>query len=199
MVFFSGLIAGLGLIVAIGAQNAFVLRQGLADRHVGLVVALCVVSDAVLISAGVFGLGAALAGMPRLSVWLTLAGIVCLVAYGLQALRRAIGGGGLLADEGCGGASAIRVASTTLALTWLNPHVYIDTVMLLGTLGQAHPAARPAFAAGAITASLLFFGVLGYGARAAAPWLARPRTWCVLDGLIALVMFGFALRLAATL
>lgn len=196
-VFLQGLALSLGLIVAIGAQNAFVLRQGLRREHVGSVVLFCAVADALLIAAGVMGLGQALGDSPGLARALALAGAIFLGFYGWQALRRARHPQGLTASAGeeqLGRGAAVAQAA---AFTLLNPHVYLDTVMLVGGIGAQQPAAlRGWFVAGASSASLLWFGLLGFGARWLAPWFARPRAWQVLDGLIAITMFVLAALLA---
>lgn len=185
------------LIVAIGAQNALVLRQGLLRRHVGPVVLFCALSDLALTSAGVFGVGAALARSPLLMELLRWAGAAFLAWCGLRAMQRALRPGhqALQAGAELGGLAA--TLGTAAALTWLNPHVYLDTLVLLGAVAAQQPAeARWPFAAGAGLASVLWFVSLGYGAAALAPWLARPATWRVVDGLVALVMFGVAAALA---
>lgn len=188
-----GFALGGSLIVAIGAQNAFVLRQGLRREHVLPVVAFCIVADALLMLAGVAGLAAVLGHRPDLARALTLGGVVFLVAYGLQALWRARRPGALdAADDGRATTLAGALAQCT-AFTLLNPHVYLDTVLLVGTIGAQQPAAlRGWFVAGASTASLLWFGLLGYGARWLAPWFARPKAWQVLDALIGVTMWVLA-------
>lgn len=195
--FVEGFLLGASLIVAIGAQNAFVLRQGLARRHVFAVASFCFLADAGLIAAGVGGLGTLVQQSPRLLTIVTLAGAAFLFAYGLLALRRALHPGGLSAR----GAAESRLGPallTVAALTFLNPHVYLDTVVLLGSLSARHAGwARAAFAAGAAAASALWFFGLGYGARLAAPLFARPAAWRVLDAVIALVMAAIALTLLA--
>ncbi|HMP12024.1 LysE/ArgO family amino acid transporter [Hydrogenophaga sp.] len=195
-VFFQGLVLGLGLIVAIGAQNAFVLRQGLRREHIGSVVLFCAVADAALITAGVFGMSQALGDRPQLARALALAGAAFLAWYGWKALQRVRHAGRLQAAPG--GASLRRGAALAqaAAFTLLNPHVYLDTVLLVGSIGaQQPPALQPWFAAGASTASLTWFSLLGFGARWLAPWFARPRAWQVLDGLIGLVMWLLAVLL----
>ncbi len=192
----AGLLTGLALIIAIGAQNAFVLRQGLAREHVGLVVVICAVADIALIAAGVAGIGAVVenagwaVGVVR---WL---GVAFLTWYGVSALLRA------RRSESLRAASAVttsrsRIAVRTLALTLLNPHVYLDTVLLLGSIA-AHQGStgRWWFALGASVASVAWFTGLGYGARAASRFFARPRAWQVLDVLIAITMLAIAATLA---
>ena len=180
----------LGLIVAIGAQNAFVLRQGLRREHVGSVVAFCAVADAVLITAGVFGMAQALGDRPMLARGLALGGAVFLAVYGWRALQRARQISAL--DVTASGQTLSRGAALAqaAAFTLLNPHVYLDTVLLVGSIGAQQPAPLQGwFAAGASTASLLWFGALGFGARWLAPWFARPRAWQVLDALIGVTMW----------
>jgi L-lysine exporter family protein LysE/ArgO len=184
-VFFHGLVLSLGLIVAIGAQNAFVLRQGLRREHVGTVVLFCAVADAVLIAAGVLGMAQALGESPRLAQALALAGAAFLACYGWQALRRARHAGSLQAAPGGSGLRRGAAIAQAAAFTLLNPHVYLDTVLLVGSIGAQQPAAlRGWFIAGAAGASLLWFVLLGFGARRLAPSFARPRAWQVLDALI---------------
>jgi L-lysine exporter family protein LysE/ArgO len=192
----SGLALGLSLIVAIGAQNAFVLRQGLRAEHVGVVVALCTASDAVLIAAGVGGAGALVTRAPAVLRVVALAGAAFLLGYGLLAARRALRPAALV-PTGDGGRTALTATIVTcLALTWLNPHVYLDTVALLGTLSGTYGADRWAFGAGAAVGSLIWFTGLGYGARLLRPVFARPAAWRVLDTVIAMVMTALAVSLA---
>jgi L-lysine exporter family protein LysE/ArgO len=189
-VFAQGLFLGLGLIVAIGAQNAFVLRQGLRREHVGSVVAFCAVADALLITAGVFGMAQALGDRPMLARGLALGGAAFLAVYGWRALQRARQISAL--DVTASGQTLSRVAALAqaAAFTLLNPHVYLDTVLLVGSIGAQQPASLQGwFAAGASTASLLWFSALGFGARWLAPWFARPRAWQVLDALIGVTMW----------
>ena len=189
-VFAQGLALGLGLIVAIGAQNAFVLRQGLRREHVGPVVLFCAVADAVLIAAGVLGMARALGQSPGLARALALAGALFLAAYGWQALRRARHPHRLKAAEGGAGLRRGAALAQAAAFTLLNPHVYLDTVLLVGSIGAQQPTAlRGWFIAGASSASLFWFALLGFGARWLAPWFGRPRAWQVLDGLIGATMF----------
>jgi L-lysine exporter family protein LysE/ArgO len=186
------------LITAIGAQNAYVLRQGLRRTHVLAVVLLCAGSDALLISIGVGGAGAVLTGAPLVMKGVRWAGAAYLVAFAISALRRALGRGdhGLLADATQTQPLAATLA-TTLALTYLNPHVYLDTVVMLGAVGAREPAAtRGWFVGGAIGVSFVWFFSLGYGARLLAPLLARPLAWRLLDGAIAVVVLTIAISLA---
>lgn len=195
-VFVQGLALSLGLIVAIGAQNAFVLRQGLRREHVGSVVLFCAAADAVLIAAGVLGMAQALGERPGLARALALAGAAFLALYGWQALRRAMQPHSLRAADGGAGLSRGAALAQAVAFTLLNPHVYLDTVLLVGSIGAQQPGAlRGWFVAGASTASALWFTGLGFGARWLAPWFARPRAWQVLDGLIGLTMGVLAVLL----
>lgn len=193
----TGFLTMLTLIVAIGAQNAFVLRTGLTRHHVGLVVLVCALSDAVLVVAGVLGVGGVVTSHPGLLTWVRWIGAAYLVGYGLSCLRNARHPKSLAAAAET--PARRGVLSTVLALTWLNPHVYLDTVLLVGSLANQHPGSgRWWFAAGAIGASMLWFTALGYGARLLAPLFARPRTWQLLDVAIALVMFAIAAVLVLT-
>ncbi|TNF58410.1 MAG: amino acid transporter [Burkholderiales bacterium] len=195
-VFVQGLVLSLGLIVAIGAQNAFVLRQGLRREHIGSIVLFCAVADAALITAGVFGMSQALGDRPQLARALALAGAAFLAWYGWRALQRVRHAGRLQAAPGGDGLRRGAALAQAAAFTLLNPHVYLDTVLLVGSIGaQQPPGLQPWFAAGASTASLVWFSLLGFGARWLAPLFARPRAWQVLDGLIGLVMWVLAVLL----
>ncbi|MEK0083667.1 LysE/ArgO family amino acid transporter [Benzoatithermus flavus] len=176
-----GFFLGLSLILAIGAQNAFVLRQGLLRRHVFVICCLCALSDAILIAAGVAGFGALIERLPVLPRIMTWLGAAFLLWYGFGRFREALHPQALHAAERAAG--SLRAAVTTcLAFTWLNPHVYLDTVVLLGGIASRFAGtARVAFGTGAAAASFLFFFVLGYGARLLAPWFARPNAWRALD------------------
>ncbi|ALX65559.1 LysE/ArgO family amino acid transporter [Microbacterium sp. XT11] len=220
----SGLGLGLSLIVAIGAQNVFVLRQGMRREHVLPVVVICAASDAVLIIAGVAGLGFVISAAPWLVVVARWAGALFLLGYGVLAARRAWHGGeqlrveaadaaptsGATAPGSSGGTATLAPATgtlsrtttrlapvvlTTLALTWLNPHVYLDTVLMLGSIAATHGDHRWLFAAGAISASVLWFTALGFGARFLGRWLRTERSWRILDALIAIVMISLAVSL----
>lgn len=198
MEYFAGLGLGLSLIVAIGAQNVFVLRQGLRREHVWVVVAICAVSDLLLILAGVSGLGVVVERLPWLEVVARYAGAAFLAVYGALAARRALSKGAEALDptaKQAAPAALWSVAGTALALTWLNPHVYLDTLFLLGSIASSYGDARWLFAAGAGTGSLLWFTALGYGARLLSRWLSTPRAWRVLDGFIAVVMWTIAVSL----
>lgn len=189
-VFAQGVALSFGLIVAIGAQNAFVLRQGLRREHVGIIVAFCAAADALLIGAGVLGMAQALGERPALARWLALAGAVFLAVYGYRALQRARHEARMGAMANGGGFSRRAALAQAAAFTLLNPHVYLDTVLLVGSIGAQQAAAlRIWFVAGASAASLCWFGMLGFGARWLAPWFARPLAWRVLDAVIGVTMF----------
>lgn len=195
-VFAQGLVLSLGLIVAIGAQNAFVLRQGLRREHVGRVVLFCALADAALITAGVLGMAQALGQSPGLAQAMALAGAAFLAWYGWQALRRARQASQLQAAEGSERISRGSAMVQAAAFTLLNPHVYLDTVLLVGSIGAQQPASlRGWFVAGASIASLSWFTALGFGARWLAPQFARPRAWQVLDGLIGITMLAMSVLL----
>jgi L-lysine exporter family protein LysE/ArgO len=193
--FLQGLLMTAGLIVAIGAQNALVLRQGLMRQHVGPVVVLCTVSDWLLIALGVFGLGSLIQSMPVLLEVFRWGGALFLLVYGALAAKRAWLGPDQRLQAGNQGTSLSATLGSTLAMTYLNPHVYLDTVVLLGSVGAQHGAMRPVFTLGAGLASLLWFVLLGYGAVAAAQWLARPLVWRAIDASVALVMWLVAAQL----
>ena len=188
----TGAALGLTLIVAIGAQNAFVLRQGLRREHVGAIVLLCAGCDALLMTAGIAGLAQLLGAQPALALWLTLGGVVFLGIYGLRALLRAWRPGALHAAAGAAPLTRAQALAQAAAFTLLNPHVYLDTVVLVGSVGAQQGPQRWWFAAGAAAASMAWFCALGYGARWLAPWFERPRAWRVLDGLIGLTMLALA-------
>jgi L-lysine exporter family protein LysE/ArgO len=195
----AGFIASAVLIVAIGAQNAFVLRQGLLRSRVVLVVAVCVLIDVALTTIGVDGLSASLGRNPMALEALAVAGACFLGWYGLTAARRACSRQALSAASGGGAQSARSVLLQTLAVSLLNPHVYLDTVLLIGSIGVQQPAQlRPAFLAGVWTASAGWFASLGFGSRLLAPVFARPIAWRLLDALVAVVMWGIALTLLWT-
>ena len=191
----AGFLTGLSLIAAIGAQNAFVLRQGLRREHVGVVVALCAGSDALLIAAGVGGFNAAAERLPWLTPVMLWGGVVFLLVYGALRFRAALTGGAALSAAQSAPVPLRRVVLTCLALTWLNPHVYLDTLALLGALSAQYAPREALFGLGAVLASGVFFAALGYGARLLAPVLARPRAWVVVEGLIGAVMWAIALSL----
>ncbi|QAY60526.1 amino acid transporter [Microbacterium protaetiae] len=207
----AGLGLGLSLIVAIGAQNMFVLRQGLRREHVLTVALICTASDVLLIILGVSGVGLALRALPGLVEAVRWVGAAFLVGYGVLALRRAIRPSGATLQASLGRPpSAVGTASlatrtavapvvaTCLALTWLNPHVYLDTVFLLGSVANTHGEGRWWFALGAGLASALWFFALAYGARLLGRRLATPRAWRIVDAAIGVVMLGLAASLIAS-
>jgi len=195
----AGLALGGSLIVAIGAQNAFVLRQGLRREHVAIVVAICAASDVALIALGVGGAGTLVRAVPWLIVVARIAGAVFLSAYGVLAIRRAIRPSTLAAGSQPGPAGRAAVVLACLAFTWLNPGVYLDTVVLVGSIAGTHGALAWAFGAGAAVASVAWFSALGWGARALAPLFARPLAWRILDAVIAAIMLGVAVSLVVPL
>jgi L-lysine exporter family protein LysE/ArgO len=191
----AGFFLGGGLIVAIGAQNAFVIRQGVLNAHVLWVCLFCAISDAVLIFAGVFGLGAVIKAVPLFVPVMTYGGAAFLIWYGVKALRRALNPQAL----GASGESAGTLKAALLAcaaFTLLNPHVYLDTVILVGSVANSRPQGEQLpFATGAAVASFTWFFSIGFGAKALGPWLGQPRVWRVIDFCIAGVMFLIASKL----
>jgi L-lysine exporter family protein LysE/ArgO len=193
-----GLLTGLSIIIAIGAQNAFVLRVGIAGRNrvIGPVVLVCSLSDAALILAGVAGIGALIQQVPVVLIVIRIIGAGFLIVYGLLAARRVFRPKEL---EVTGGVALglSRALLTALALTWLNPHVYLDTLILLGSIANRQGVdQRWWWAGGAILASFIWFGALGFGARFLRPFFARPRSWQILDAIIAVVMITIGIRIA---
>ena len=195
LVYATGLSTGLSLIVAIGAQNAFVLRQGLKREHVLPVVLACAMSDAVLIALGITSLTHILGMLPWLEPVMRYGGAGFLIWYALRSLKSALTANEALRVENGGASTLGATLATCLALTWLNPHVWLDTVVLLGSIATQFREARLSFALGATSASFLFFFALGYGARYLTPLFARPAAWRILDGIIAVVMATIAVRL----
>lgn len=193
---FAGFRLGFGLILAIGGQNALVLRQGIRREHVFAVCMFCAVSDAILIAAGVSGFAAASESAPWLAPALKWAGVAFLAWYGLRSFRSALNPHCALSAAEGGAESLGKVLAMIAAMTWLNPHVYLDTVVLLGSVSAQYPGKALTFALGAMTASFVFFFGLGYGARLLAPIFARPRAWQVLDGIVAITMWSLALGVA---
>lgn len=195
-VYLTGLLTGLALIVAIGAQNAFLLRQGIRGEHVGKIVAICLASDIVAISLATAGVGALIEAWPPLLTIAKFAGGLYLIAFGISAAVRAWKPDSLEASAGT--AMTTRTAIlTTLALTWLNPHFYLDVILMLGTVANNYGDLRWVFALGACTASVLWFFGLGYGARLLRRFFARPMAWRVLDSSIAVVMGALGVSLLA--
>jgi L-lysine exporter family protein LysE/ArgO len=190
----AGFGTGLSLIVAIGAQNAFVLRQGIRRDAVLAVVAICAVSDAVLIALGVAGVGSVVRDQPVALAVVALAGGTFLVGYGVLALRRVFRPA-VMTTDGAAPGSRRRAVLTCLTLTWLNPHVYLDTVLLVGSIAATHGALRWDFGLGAVIASGCWFAALGFGARLLRGFFARPASWRVLDGLVAATMITLGVSL----
>ncbi|WP_299917704.1 LysE/ArgO family amino acid transporter [uncultured Roseobacter sp.] len=189
--FLPGYFLSLSLIVAIGAQNAFVLRQGLRREHVFWVCLTCGVSDAILIAAGVAGFGTLAERVPWFETAMRYGGALFLLWYGWRNARSAWAGGHALQADAGARRPLLTTLLTLLALTWLNPHVYLDTVVLIGSISAQYDN-RLVFGTGAVLASISFFFALGYGARVLAPLFARPSSWRVLDGLIACTMWAIA-------
>lgn len=197
-VFFAGMTMSLSLIVAIGAQNAFVLRQGLRNEHVFAVCLACALSDAILIVVGVTSFGKMASWLPWLDPFMRYSGAAFLIWYGARSLCSAFRSTKALtvkASAERGG--LVRTLLACLAITWLNPHVYLDTVVLLGTISTQFPGFESCFAAGAVAGSFLFFFALGYGATRLRPVFARPLAWRFLEAVIALVMWAIAFKLIA--
>jgi L-lysine exporter family protein LysE/ArgO len=193
--FLPGLFTGLSLIIAIGAQNAFVIRQGLTRRYVFTVVAICTVIDASLIALGIGGLGAAIAGLPWLLEVIRWFGVAYLTWFGIKSVISATKSQ-TLDPTGVESKSAGKVITTVLAMSLLNPHVYLDTVIFVGGVGNTFGENRWSFALGAMLASLIWFTSIGYGAKAASRFMSKPIFWKILDGVIAVIMFSLAVTLA---
>lgn len=192
----NGYLVALSLILAIGAQNAFVLRQGLRREHVGAVVAVCALSDAVLIGAGVAGFGAISGALPWFGAAMRWLGVVFLLVYGALRFRAALRGGEALQPSEAGSAPLGRVLAACLVLTWANPHVYLDTLVLIGSISAQYAPHQLAFGVAAASASLSFFTALGFGARRLAPVFARPAAWVWLEVGVGLTMWAIAAGLA---
>ena len=191
---FTGFITGLSLILAIGAQNAYVLRLGLSKSHVGIAVFICALSDAILIFLGTAGMGAVVQSHKTLLQAISWIGAIYLLYFAYKAIRRIFTTESLVASNE-NSVTKRAVVLSVLGFTWLNPHVYLDTVLLLGSIGSQFESKRWLFAIGASIGSILWFSALGYGSRAAARIMARPITWKILDGFIAFVMFAIAISL----
>ncbi len=190
----AGFALSFSLILAIGAQNAFVLRQGLRREHVFPLCLTCAVSDAILIAAGVAGFGTLAQAAPWFETVMRYGGAIFLTWYALRSFQSAWRGGAML-DTDAGQRTSLRAAMlTVLAFTWLNPHVYLDTVVLIGSISAQYDD-RMGFAIGAVSSSFVFFFSLGYGARILSPIFARPSAWQILDVLIGIVMLGIAAKL----
>lgn len=196
--FMTGLALSATLIVAIGSQNAFVLRQGLRREHVVAVVVFCILADFALITAGVAGLASVLGNAPLLTAVLTLGGVLFLAVYGIRAFKQACRPRSMVANNSGDSLSLRSVLAHTAAFTFLNPHVYLDTVLLVGSIGARQPPElRGWFIGGAAIASVGWFSALGFGARLLTPFFARPVAWRILDAFVGLTMVTLALHLAA--
>jgi L-lysine exporter family protein LysE/ArgO len=195
LAFAPGFFAGLSLIVAIGAQNAFVIRQGLSRQHVFVVVAICALADAALIALGIAGLGAIIQGLPWLLEVIRWFGVAYLTWFAIKSVRSAFKSE-VMDASGAQTTSLKKVVASVLGFTFLNPHVYLDTVILLGSISNQFAADRWIFGFGAMAASVVWFSSIGFGARAASRFMSKPIFWRVLDSLIAVVMFTIALYLA---
>lgn len=191
----TGLLTGFSLIVAIGAQNAFVLRQGLAKQHVFSVVLICALSDALLIALGILGLGSLIQALPWLLEIIRWFGVLYLTWFGIRSLQKAFRTEALVVENEQK-ASLKTTVLKTLAITYLNPHVYLDTVVFVGGVANQFSGQRWFFAIGAVAASFIWFYSLGFGAKKLSPLMAKPIFWRVLDTVIALIMFGIAISLA---
>lgn len=191
-----GYLVAVSLILAIGAQNAFVLRQGLRREHVGAVVLACALSDAALIAAGVAGFGAVSAQVPWIGEAMRWGGVVFLLVYGSLRFRAALQGGEALKPSEGVAATLAKVLSTCLILTWANPHVYLDTLVLLGSISAQYAPHQSVFGVAAACGSLSFFTALGYGARLLEPVFANPKAWVVLELVVGVTMWSIAAGLA---
>ena len=191
-----GYLVAISLILAIGAQNAFVLRQGLRREHVGAVVLTCAVSDAVLMAAGVAGFGLVSAQLPWIGEAMRWGGVAFLLVYGAMRFRAAMRGGDALKPAVGATASLGKVITTCLILTWANPHVYLDTVVLIGSISAQYAPYQAVFGLAAALGSASFFVALGYGARLLAPVFADPRAWVVLELVVGMTMWAIAAGLA---
>lgn len=190
-----GFLTGLSLIIAIGAQNAFVIRQGLLRQHVLLVVAICAISDAALIFLGTGGLGTLIQSRPSLIEFIRWFGVIYLAWFGIRSIRSVFKDQSLVTGEDSD-MNRLKIVATSLSLTFLNPHVYLDTVILLGSIANQFDNNRWFFAFGSTLASFVWFTAIGFGARAASRFMSKPIFWKILDSLIAVVMFTIAITLA---
>ncbi|NOH18523.1 LysE/ArgO family amino acid transporter [Vibrio cyclitrophicus] len=193
--YFAGFTLGLSLILAIGSQNAFVLKQGLKNQHVFAICLVCAISDALLISFGVTGFGAIVKQFPQIEQFARYGGAVFLGVYAFLSLRSSFTETHALVGVGDTKESLIKAMAMCLAFTWLNPHVYLDTVVLLGSISTQYQPNHMLFGAGAITGSFVFFFSLGYGARFLAPLFKNPRAWKVLEFVIGMIMASIAVSL----
>ncbi len=195
MPYFTGMATGASLIIAIGAQNAFVLSQGIHKQYRFTVALICFLCDALLIAAGVAGMGTLIEQSPRLLKWISLGGALFLFIYGVKSLISAFQTKEGLEQQTSEGTTKAQIVLTTLAITLLNPHVYLDTVVLLGALSATFEEGRALFGAGAITMSFIWFFTLSYGSALLAPLFKKARTWRILNTAIALTMWSIAYKL----
>ncbi|MET4695176.1 LysE/ArgO family amino acid transporter [Endozoicomonas lisbonensis] len=193
--FFAGFSLGLSLIVAIGSQNAFVLKQGIKNHNLFLVCLICAVSDAILISLGVAGFGVIVTRFPEIEQIARYGGAIFLTVYSLISFKSAFSTNHALNPEGDDNSSILKTMGICLAFTWLNPHVYLDTVVLLGSISTQYQPYHHVFGAGAVTSSFLFFFGLGYGAKKLAPIFSQPKAWKVLEFIIGIIMLSIAIHL----
>ncbi len=191
----AGFSLGLSLILAIGSQNAFVLKQGLKNQYLFAVCAVCALSDALLISAGVAGFGAIVKQFPEIEVMARYGGAIFLFTYGALSFKSAFTTTHALGAAGDSKGSIWKAIGMCLAFTWLNPHVYLDTVVLLGSISTQYHPQQALFAIGAVTASFVFFFALGYGARYLAPLFQSPKSWKILEFIVGIVMWSIATTL----
>ena len=184
------------LILAVGPQNAFVLRQGLKREHIGVILAICIIADCTLVALGVAGVGALVDRAPLALEILRWAGAAYLAYFAFQSFRSAFKGEALKTEDGANARSLKSAVAATLAITFLNPGVYLDTVGLIGTLANQHGSGRWIFALGAMTGSVSWFSALGIGARGLAPLVAKPRAWQIIDTGIGVIVLALAVKLA---
>lgn len=195
--FFAGFALGFSLILAIGAQNAFVLKQGLKKQHVFLICLICATSDALLITLGILGFGAIVQQFPLIATAARYGGAVFLLVYGALSFYAAIKKSHALAPAGEETDSRGKTVLICLAFTWLNPHVYLDTVVLLGSVSTQYAPATVSFGIGAVLASFVFFYMLGYGAKLLIPFFQKPQAWKILEFIIGIIMLSIAVSLVA--
>ena len=193
--YFAGFTLGLSLILAIGSQNAFVLKQGLKNQYVLVICLVCALSDAILIGFGVAGFGAIVQRFPEIEQVARYGGALFLATYALLSFKSALTTNHALGSNIEAKGSVWKAVLMCLAFTWLNPHVYLDTVVLLGSISTQYQGEQLQFALGAMCASFIFFFTLGYGARFLAPWFSRPKAWKVLDFLVGVMMSAIAISL----
>ncbi len=192
MVFIAGFSLGFSLILAIGSQNAFVLKQGIKKQHVFLICTLCALSDAILIALGVAGFGVIVKQYPAIEEYARYGGALFLLAYAMLSFKSALSKNHALKPEATLQHSTLKVVAICLAFTWLNPHVYLDTMVLLGSISTQYEGKQLLFALGAISASFIFFFSLGYGARLLAPLFQNPKAWKILEVIVGFTMLFIA-------